>query len=543
MFERKGFRGIFNKTVIGIFLGIAGFCLPLVVQFEGLSFAGHIALSVFLLAAVLWIFEPIPIHATSLLIILLQAFFLSSQGVLYSQGSLPGELPVHVSGNTWSVPVSALDGNRLYLKTGPRTYQAITVEVVRVGERAIVRSGELLPGQEIVSTSRHKFIGYTPVPFTNFIGTLANPIIILFLAGFMLASGAVKYNLDKNLTGLLLKPFGSKPSHLVLGLMVITAALSAFMSNTATTAMMMTVAMPIAMQVGKNDKLRIWLVLSIPVAANIGGLATPIGTPPNAIVLAALHGQGIEITFGQWVALMLPVVILLILFAWAVIGKFFPPAVKSLTLGMESNFDKSPKAMLLYSVFVITVLLWITEALHGIPNAIVALMPIAGLTMSGVLATDDIRKLPWEVLWLVAGGIALGISMENTGLASWVVGGLDWAVFPELALILGFGLVAYLISIFLSNTVAATLVIPLAVSLAVSNGAGDGFSLVLSALMIGAACSLSMVLPISTPPNAIARSTGLVQTSDMAKAGLVVGLVGLMVALVFSLTFWPMLVH
>lgn len=210
---------------------------------------------------------------------------------------------------------------------------------------------------------------------------------------------------------------------------------------------------------------------------------------------------------------------------------------------MESSFDRSPRALLLYSIFGLTLFLWITEALHGIPNAIVALLPIVGLTMSGVLATEDIRKLPWEVLWLVAGGIALGISMENTGLAAWVVGGLNWAVFPELALILAFGLVAYLISIFLSNTVAATLVIPLAVSLAVSGGAGEGFSLVLSALIIGAACSLSMVLPISTPPNAIAMSTGMVKTSDMARVGLVVGLIGLLVALVFALTIWPILVY
>lgn len=543
MTERKGFRIITNKTFLGLFLGIAGFCLPLFFHFEGLALAGHVALGIFLLAALLWVFEPIPIYATSLLVILLQSFLLSSQGVLFGDGELPGEIPLQAEGNAWSVPVTALDGNRLYLKTGERTYQVVEVEVLGVGERAIVRAVELEPGAEIVSNARHKFIGYTPVSFTNFIGTLANPIIILFLAGFMLAAGAVKHNLDRNITGFLLKPFGSKPAFIVLGLMAITAGISAFMSNTATTAMMMTVAMPIAMQVSKNDKLRIWLLLSIPVAANLGGLATPIGTPPNAIVLAALNGQGIDITFGKWMALMVPFVIILILFAWAVMRKFFPPSVKSFNLQMESSFDRSPRALLLYSIFGLTLFLWITEALHGIPNAIVALLPIVGLTMSGVLATEDIRKLPWEVLWLVAGGIALGISMENTGLAAWVVGGLNWAVFPELALILAFGLVAYLISIFLSNTVAATLVIPLAVSLAVSGGAGEGFSLVLSALIIGAACSLSMVLPISTPPNAIAMSTGMVKTSDMARVGLVVGLIGLLVALVFALTIWPILVY
>ncbi|HSV88969.1 MAG TPA: DASS family sodium-coupled anion symporter [Bacteroidales bacterium] len=534
-------RFFISRNFFGLFLAIAGFCLPFFVHFEGLSVAGHIALSIFIVAAILWVFESIPIFATSLLVIFLQALLLSSQGLFYNDTELPGELPGLIGDNTWSVPVSALENNILYVKTGTRTYQAIETEVIQNGDRAIVRTDELLPRQEIVSNARHKLIGYSPVPFTVFIGTFANPIIILFLAGFMLAAGAVKHNLDKNLTGYLLKPFGQKPAFIVLGLMFITASISGFMSNTATTAMMMTVAMPIAMQVSKNDKLRTFLILSIPVAANIGGLATPIGTPPNAIVLAALEGQGIDIGFGAWMALMTPVVIVLLLIAWLALRRFFPPTVKSFQLQMKSSFERSPKAILLYSIFGLTVFLWITEALHGIPNGIVALLPIVGLTVSSVLTTDDIRKLPWEVLWLVAGGIALGISMENTGLANWVVGGLNWAVFPKVFLLLCFGLVAYLLSIFLSNTVAATLLVPLAVSLAVTGGGGDGFSLALTALIIGAACSMSMVLPISTPPNAIAMSTGLVKTSDMAKAGLVIGLVGLLLALLFSLVIWPLM--
>jgi sodium-dependent dicarboxylate transporter 2/3/5 len=173
----------------------------------------------------------------------------------------------------------------------------------------------------------------------------------------------------------------------------------------------------------------------------------------------------------------------------------------------------------------------------------VAFLPIAGLTVTSVLGKEDIRGLPWEVLWLVAGGIALGISMENTGMAIWLVSSLNWAMFPKIILLLVFGLVAWMLSNFLSNTVTATLVIPLAVSLAISGIAGEGFNLVIAALVIGSACNIAMLLPISTPPNAIAMSTGFIKTSDMIKVGLVVGVLGLVAALLFSIVFWPLLIN
>jgi len=527
------------KLLISLVLAAIGFVIPLVVRFEGLSFAGHLALSIFLTAAIFWIFETIPIYATSLLIILLQVFLLSAQGPLFSRGELPTATANFVEDNQWIVPPDVLQENQLHIKTGPRTYETIDVEVLdRI--QGLVVSDALTSESQIVSDSRSRFLGYTPVAFTTFIGTLANPVIILFLAGFMLAAGAVKYNLDKNITGLLLKPFGKKPSLIVLGLMFVTASLSAFMSNTATTAMMMTVALPIALQVGMKDKLRSLIILSIPIAANLGGLITPIGTPPNAIVISALQQQGIDINFGQWVGLMLPFALLMLLISWVGLQTLFPPTIKEFQLNLESRFNTSSKAITLYGFFGATVLLWVTEGLHGIPNGIVAFVPIAGLTLTSALTTEDIRKLPWEVLWLVAGGIALGLSMENTGLAAWFVSGVAWEQLPQLALLMVFGLLAYGFSVFLSNTVAATLLIPIAVSIAVSGVAGPYYNLGLAALVIGAACSLAMVLPISTPPNAIAMSTGLIKTSEMVRIGLLVGLIGLVATLLFSFLVWPM---
>jgi solute carrier family 13 (sodium-dependent dicarboxylate transporter), member 2/3/5 len=505
-----------QKTLIGLLLGVIGFCIPLLVYFPGLSMAGHFAMGIFLMAAAFWMLEPIPIYSTSMLVIFLQVIFLSSQGPIYSESSLPAFTLQQAEEGLWLAPSQAVDGNTIYLKTGPRSYIAQEVEIFQSGEMVIFRSEEIDTAREIVRDANHRLIGYTPVGFSVFFGTLASPIIILFLGGFMLAAGAVKYNLDKNLTNALLKPFGQRPMFIVLGLMLVTAVLSAFMSNTATTAMMMTVAIPIALQVSKEDKFRIMLALSIPIAANIGGMATPIGTPPNAIVISALNQQGLGIEFGTWMLIMVPLVVLLLLTAWGSMRLLFPPSLKSFKLELQSSFNKSTKAIMLYVIFAATVVLWITEANHGIPSSMVAFLPIAGLTITSVLQKEDIRALPWEVLWLVAGGISLGISMENTGLAVWLVSNISWDLLPQLMLLLVFGLVAWMLSNFLSNTVTATLLIPLAISMATSGIAGEGFNLVISALVIGAACNFAMLLPISTPPNAIAMSTGFTVIKRLA---------------------------
>ncbi len=384
---------------------------------------------------------------------------------------------------------------------------------------------------------------YNPDSYTAFIGTLASPIIILFLGGFVLADAAVKYNLDRNLTRILLSPFGSKPSYILLGLMVVTALLSAFMSNTATTAMMMTVILPIMARLGKADPLRIGLALSIPFAANIGGITTPIGTPPNAVVIGALSQQGINIPFGEWMILATPLVVIALLFAWFLILKMFKPEASDISIDMSGTFNTSKNAIILYVAFGLTVLFWVTESFHGVKSAIIALIPVVFLTLTGVVTKEDIRKLPWEVLWLVAGGISLGISMKSTGLAEWIVGSIEWSSFGTISLLIVFAVVAVLMSNFLSNTVTATLLIPLAVSLATSGIAGDGFNLVIVSLVIGVSASMAMMLPISTPPNAIAMSTGTIQTSNMAKAGISIGIFGIILVVLYALFYWPIMLN
>jgi sodium-dependent dicarboxylate transporter 2/3/5 len=376
--------------------------------------------------------------------------------------------------------------------------------------------------------------------YSVYMATLASPIIILFLGGFMLADGAVKFDLDKNLTRILLKPFGSKPAIILLGLMIVTAILSAFMSNTATTAMMMTVVLPILAKTKTGDPFKIALLLCIPFAANIGGIATPIGTPPNAVVIGALTKSGIDVSFTYWMALSLPFVIAMLAVTWVLLLSMFKPTTDSIAMDLEGSFKKSPSAYIMYAVFILTIGLWVTESLHGLSSSLVALVPVAGLTLTGVLSKADVRKLPWEVLWLVAGGLALGIVMKSTGLAEWLISLINWTILPGTVLLAVFAICGIVISNFISNTVTATLLTPIAISL-VTSGAVAGIDMLILGLVVAISASSAMMLPISTPPNAIAMSTGLLKTGDMVKAGALVGLISIVFLMLLATLYWPII--
>lgn len=531
-----------TKTqIVGLVLGITGFIIPFFITFAGLSFAGHLALSIFLLAALFWMTEPIPIYATSILVIFLGVLLLSGQGPIFQNSELElTEINAGESGN-FLIPTSAINTkNEIYIYQNGKWIKSLVEIINNQGDTTEIQSETDLSGIFIATNYRHKLVGYSPGKSADYMGTLANPIIILFLGGFMIAEAAVKYNFDKNLTKYLLKPFGTKPYSILIGLMLVTAGLSAFMSNTATTAMMMTVILPILAQLSKGDYFKTALALSVPISANLGGIATPIGTPPNAIVLANLNQQGISISFTDWMLLTVPFVLILLVVSWWILQKMFPTDVESIQIGESKGFNKSTKAIAFYGIFSVTLILWVTESIHGISSTIVALLPITALALFEVLDVQDIRRLPWEVLWLVAGGLALGIYLDQTGLADFMVRSIEWNLFSGFMVVSLFGFVAILLSNFLSNTVAATLLMPLAISIGILQGSGE-LELIELALVIGVGTSLAMVLPISTPPNAIAISTGMVKTSEMARSGVLIGIIGLVLMLIYAVLYWPIL--
>jgi sodium-dependent dicarboxylate transporter 2/3/5 len=381
--------------------------------------------------------------------------------------------------------------------------------------------------------------GYVAPDHASFYAALAHPVLMLFLGGFFLADAAARYRLDRNLAGVLLRPFGRSPAALVGGLILITAVLSMFMSNTATTAAMMAVVIPVTASLAEADPLRKGLALAIPVAANIGGLGTPVGTPPNAIALGRLADEGIRIDFLRWMALTMPIVVVVLVAAWALIVRRYPAQTASVDLKIGGAFDRSRPAVILYATFGLTVALWLSEPLHGVPSTIVGFVPVVVLLATGVLGVEDLRRLNWHVLWLVGGGIALGDGVAAAGLDQWMVGLVDWSELPRIALVVGLVLFALLMSTIISNSATANLLIPIGVTLAVS-GTAD-LEPAFAAVIIAVACSLAMALPVSTPPNAIAYATGLVATRDQVVVGAAVGALGTVLVAFVAPPLWEAL--
>lgn len=366
--------------------------------------------------------------------------------------------------------------------------------------------------------------------YKEIIGTFSSPIIILFLGGFFLAMSATKYRLDVNLARVILKPFGKNPALVMLGLMIITAVFSMFMSNTATTAMMLAILAPVLTVFEQDDKARIGYALAIPFAANIGGLGTPIGTPPNAVALKYLIGDD-SISFGEWMSFAVPYVVVLLLICWIILVLMFRPTAKTVELNIKGKFQKGWKAITVYTTFIVTVVLWLFGKHLGLNSYIIAFLPVGVFTATGILTKEDLKKISWDVLWLVSGGIALGLAMEKTGLSKNLIESIPFDQFPALLIIGLTSLIALILASFMSHTATANLFMPIAAALGanvMSLQAIGGSKMVLLAVTF--ACSLAMSFPISTPPNAMAYATGLIKTKQMILPGTIIALIGLVIS-------------
>lgn len=432
---------------------------------EGITTIEVRVVAIFFLAALFWILEPIPIYATSLLIILLELVFISNKGLKF------------------------------------------------------------------LISSKGEGFGET-LKYNEILGTFASPIIILFLGGFFLAMAATKYRMDQNLAKVLLTPFGTRPRMVMLGLMLITALFSMFMSNTATTAMMLSILAPVLTVFEATDRGKIAFTLSIPVAANIGGIGTPIGTPPNAVALKYLTGDYM-ISFAEWMSFAVPFVIVLLLFGWILLGLLYPTSTSSIKLSIKGKWLRNSKAYLVYVTFALTILLWLTDFVHGMNSYVVAMIPVAVFSMFGIINKQDLKNISWDVLWLVSGGIALGLALDASGLAERLINAIPFDTLPALLIIVAVTIVAMVMANFMSNTATANLLLPLVAALGMSidslNKFGGAQMIILGVTF---ACSMGMALPISTPPNALAFGTGQIETKDMAKQGVIIALVGLLLTYV-----------
>ena len=366
----------------------------------------------------------------------------------------------------------------------------------------------------------------------------ADPVIMLFLGGFVLAIAASKVGLDVAIARFLLKPF-KKPKWVLLAFLIIIGVFSMFMSNTATAAMMLTFLAPVLATLPKDEKGKVGLALAIPIAANLGGMGTPIGTPPNAIALGALQNAGIEIDFLSWMMRMVPYVLIMLFLAWLLLLVLFPFKTDKIELKIEGTSNASKRDKIIVSItFVVTILMWMLEGVLGISSNIVALIPFAVFTSTGVFSRDDLKEIDWSVLWMVAGGFALGTALNKTGLASALINAVPFAQWNILVVMISGGLICWILSNFISNSAAANLIVPIlavvGTALLDDPTASTSFLALggLKSLIVGVAmcASLAMILPISTPPNALAHSTGIINTKQMAIVGLITGVVGIILA-------------
>ena len=374
------------------------------------------------------------------------------------------------------------------------------------------------------------------VSYKKIMSSFADPVVMLFLGGFVLAIMAERFGLDVTLAKSLLSIFGTKPKMVLLGFLTIISVFSMFMSNTATAAMMLAFLAPVLHKLPSDDRGKIGLALSIPIAANLGGIGTPIGTPPNATAKGYLEQAGIDVSFMDWCIHMIPYVIIMVLLAWILLLVFFPFKTQKLVLEIPANDKKKDwKSKLVWATFIITILLWATEQLHHISSNVVALIPLAVFTATGLFGKEEIKEINWSVLWLVAGGFALGYLLQDTGLAKVLITAIPFGSMSVILVLVVAGFVCYFLSNFISNSATAALLIPILIVVAegmadpaaANNAAFIAMGGTQAMIIFIAVCaSIAMLFPISTPPNAIAASTGLVETKDMAKVGIIIGVVG-----------------
>ncbi len=391
---------------------------------------------------------------------------------------------------------------------------AWTTEVVEVwvtGGLLVAALAALLPPVSAGITAR------------SVLAAFASPVLVLFAGGFVLAAGLQRHELDRVLAAAILRRTRGRPAAVLAGIMAAAAFLSMWMSNTAATALMLAVVLPIARSAEGSPRFVTALLLGLPFAANLGGMATPVGTPPNAIAMGVLERSGHGLTFLQWMSVGLPAALLLLVLTWSLLWVAYRPD-QNLRIRLDvPHVPMTPARWAVAATGLATALLWLTSRFHHIPASVSALLPPAVFFSAGLLDRSDLHRLGWDVLILMAGGIALGSAMQKSGLSTWLLADLHLSALGTFGLVAAFGGLALLLSTFMSNTSTANLLVPLALAAGTALPAGP----VAVALMASAA----MALPVSTPPNAMAYGTRLLRTRDMALAGSLVGLAALAVNL------------
>lgn len=380
----------------------------------------------------------------------------------------------------------------------------------------------------------NKYFNSAPENIEKYAQTFSSSVIWLLLGGFFLATAMTKTKLDQALFKYTLKISGTNPRNLLIGLMTTTMVASMLMSNTATTSMVIASILPLLTSLGKQSGVSKALLLGVPIAAATGGIATIIGTPSNAIAVGALKSAGITVEFIDWMKFGAPIAIILTAVCCFALIRIYIKDQTPISLDFleeEKNETKTGSTMerkIVTGVVLVTIGLWLTTSLHGLTVASICAVPLVVLTLTGVLEGKDIQGLPWDTLLLVAGGLSLGLALEQTGLLNHYAQILITMKLNPVILISIFAFLTMIVSNIMSNTAASTVMIPLGMAILVA------FKLEV-ALIIAISASTAMFLPVSTPPNAIVFSTGLLEQKDFRLGGVLVGLIGPLLAILWVL--------
>jgi sodium-dependent dicarboxylate transporter 2/3/5 len=363
----------------------------------------------------------------------------------------------------------------------------------------------------------------------DFLISFFGDITLLFMGGFVLAALLNKYSLSQMIARVILKKTGDDPSRILLSIILVSSVLSMWMSNTATAAMMFAIVSPLVMSLPDTSTFSKALALAIPFACNLGGIGTPIGTPPNAIAMEYLNQSGFEITFARWMLMAVPLMIILLLLLWRLLIKLFPPGDLKIDLEMEEVHTFGKRQYIVLGIFLLTILGWLTSGYTGLSTGMVGLFVLLAAFGGKLLDTYDFKNISWDILFMLGGGLCLGVGLKLSGLTDTIAEliPLEKNFFLILLVLV---IIAAVMTTFMSNTATANLLIPVAVSLP----QGEMILAVAIALM----CSSSMILPISTPPNAIAFGSGFLQLKEMRSSGFwttLIALVGIIITCVFYL--------